>query len=149
MKFLPSPHTLISYRGVHSGEALAKKKKKRREEGSKEPVLPGEGEVICVVERIIGADHALVRCLDNPEKPRKARIPGRMRRRVWIKEGDIVIAGVWEFQPDRVDITYKYTRDELKRLLAKGLLPKEVAELAGITEEEIALTAEEMKEEGA
>ncbi len=120
------------------------KKKKPRSEKSKEIVLPGEGEILCVVDRIIGADHLLIRCLDDPEKVRKARIPGRMRRRVWIREGDVVIAAVWDFQPDKADVVYRYQRDELKRLLAKGLLPKEIAELAGITEEEIAATAEQI-----
>jgi len=127
---------------------LAKKKGMGRER-SKELILPSEGEVLCVVERVIGADHVLIRCLDNPEKPRKARIPGRMRRRVWIREGDVVIAAVWDFQPDKADVTYRYQRDELKRLLAKGLLPKEIAELAGITEEEIAATAESLAQEEA
>jgi translation initiation factor 1A len=51
---------------------------------------------------------------------------------------------VWDFQPDKADVLYRYQRDELKRLLAKGLLPKEIAELAGITEEEIAATAEQI-----
>ncbi|NPA84993.1 MAG: translation initiation factor IF-1A [Crenarchaeota archaeon] len=131
---------------------MAKKKRKKkggRAEKSKEPVLPGEGEVLCVVERIVGADHALIRCLDNPELLRDGRIPGKMRRRVWIREGDIVIAAVWDFQPKKADITYRYSRDELKRLIVKGLLPKEIAELAGITEEEIALTAEQMAMEEA
>ena len=124
-------------------------KKKSGAEKSKEVVLPGEGEVLCIVERIIGADYALIRCLDDPERVRKARIPGRMRRRVWIREGDIVIAAIWDFQPDRADITYRYQRDELKRLIAKGLLPKEIAELANITEEEIQATLQQLTmEEG-
>ncbi len=129
---------------------MAKKKKKRsRTEKSKEPVLPAEGQVLCVVERVVGADHVLIRCLDNPELLRDGRIPGKMRRRVWIREGDIVIAEVWDFQPKKADIVYRYSRDELKRLIVKGLLPKEIAELAGITEEEIALTAQQMAEEEA
>jgi len=129
---------------------LAKKKKKGgKVEKSKEPVLPGEGEVLCVVERVVGADHVLIRCLDNPELTRDGRIPGKLRRRVWIREGDIVIAAVWDFQPKKADIVYRYSRDELRRLLAKGLLPKEIAELAGITEEEIALTAQQIAQEEA
>ena len=129
---------------------MAKKKKKGgKVEKSKEPVLPGEGEVLCVVERVVGADHVLIRCLDNPELTRDGRIPGKLRRRVWIREGDIVIAAVWDFQPRKADIVYRYSRDELKRLLAKGLLPKEIAELAGITEEEIALTAQQIAQEEA
>ena len=120
------------------------KKKRGSTEKSKEPVLPAEGQVLCIVERVIGADHVLIRCLDNPELVRNARIPGKMRRRVWIREGDVVIAEVWDFQPNKADVVYRYQRDELKRLIVKGLLPKEIAQLAGISEEEIELTAQQM-----
>ena len=123
---------------------MAKKKKSPSE---KKVVLPGEGESLCVVEKIIGGDHVLIRCLDDPNSVKKAKIPGKMRRRVWIREGDIVIAAIWDFQPDRADITYRYQRDELKRLLVRNLLPKEVAELAGITEEEIEATMQQGGEE--
>ena len=119
-------------------------KKKRGTEKSKEPVLPSEGQVLCIVERVIGADHVLIRCLDDPERIRNARIPGKLRRRVWIREGDVVIAEVWDFQPNKADVVYRYQRDELKRLIVKGLLPKEIAQLAGISEEEIEMTAQQM-----
>ncbi len=119
-------------------------KKKGGVEKSKEPVLPSEGQVLCIVERVIGADHVLIRCLDDPEKVRNARIPGKLRRRVWIREGDVVIAEIWDFQPNKADVVYRYQRDELKRLIVKGLLPKEIAQLAGISEEEIEMTAQQM-----
>ncbi|GEM_PF-469790 len=120
------------------------KKKGKGVEKSKEPVLPAEGQVLCIVERVIGADHVLIRCLDNPDLLRNARIPGKLRRRMWIREGDVVIAEIWDFQPTKADVVYRYQRDELKRLIVKGLLPKEIAQLAGITEEEIEMTAQQM-----
>ncbi len=123
---------------------MAKKKRGKGVEKSKEPVLPTEGQVLCIVERVIGADHVLIRCLDNPDLLRNARIPGKLRRRMWIREGDVVIAEIWDFQPNKADVVYRYQRDELKRLIAKGLLPKEIAQLAGITEEEIEMTVQQM-----
>ncbi len=106
------------------------KKKRREETGPKEVPLPNpeEGTMICIVERILGADHLLIRCADGVQ--RKARIPGSMRRRVWIKEGDIVLAAPWDFKPDRADVIYRYERDEVKLLVEKGLVPQELLELA-------------------
>ncbi len=105
-------------------------KKRREEEAPKEVPLPNpdEGTVICIVERLLGADHVLIRCADGAQ--RKARIPGSMRRRVWIKEGDIVLAAPWDFRPDRADVIYRYERDEVKVLVEKGLVPQELLELA-------------------
>ena len=84
--------------------------------------------MVCVVERLLGADHLLIRCADGVQ--RKARIPGSMRRRVWIKEGDVVLAAPWDFRPDRADVIYRYERDEVKVLVEKGLVPQALLELA-------------------
>ncbi len=102
-------------------------KKKSREEKPKEPPLPDEATVLCVAERMLGGDHIIVRCVDG--KTRSARIPGRMRRRVWVKEGDIVLVAPWEFSPERKgDIIYRYSSDEVRKLIDKGLLPREFLE---------------------
>jgi len=110
---------------------LPKKKRRREEEESKKELLlpnPEEGTMLCVITRILGADHVLLRCQDGVE--RKARIKGSMRRRVWMREGDIVLAAPWDFKPDRADIIHRYTRDELKRLVEMGLVSEELLELA-------------------
>ncbi|WP_048061551.1 translation initiation factor aIF-1A [Hyperthermus butylicus] len=109
---------------------MARKKRRAEEEARKEPPLPSEeeGTQLCVVVRLLGADHLLIRCQDGVE--RKARIPGSMRRRVWIREGDIVLAAPWDFKPDRADVVYRYSREELRKLVEKGIVPQELLELA-------------------
>ncbi|MET1129073.1 MAG: translation initiation factor aIF-1A [Thermoproteota archaeon] len=109
---------------------MARKKGAREEEARKEIPLPNpdEGTILCVVTRLLGGDYLVVRCQDGVE--RKARIKGSMRRRVWIREGDIVLAAPWDFKPDRADIVYRYSRNELQELAEKGLLPQELLELA-------------------
>jgi len=107
------------------------KKKKHEEEKPKEPPIPGEGEVLGVVEKLLGHDKARVKCLDG--KTRLCRIPGRMKKRVWIKEGDMVLVAVWDFQPDmRGDIIYRYSKDEIKKLQQKGIV-----EISELTSEEL------------
>ena len=107
-----------------------KKKRGRAEEGKKEIPLPSpeEGTILCVVVRLLGADHLLVRCQDGVE--RKARIPGSLRRRMWMREGDIVLAAPWDFKPDRADVVYRYSREEVRKLAEKGIVPQELIELA-------------------
>ena len=107
-------------------------KKKRGEEGAKELVLPTEeGQVICVVTEMIGANYVKVLCMDGKE--RKARIPGRMRRRVWINPKDVVLLGIWEFDNSRGDVLYKYSREERKKLIEMGYLDQSLLEFEGVT----------------
>lgn len=95
--------------------------KSRKEESVEEARLPGEGEVLGVIEKMLGYDRARVRCLDG--RTRLCRIPGRMKKKVWVKEGDVVIVAIWDFQPEsRGDIVYRYTQSELRRLKESGLL---------------------------
>ena len=39
------------------------------------------------------------------------------------KQGDIVLIGLREFQPDRADVIHKYTTEEARNLQAFGELP--------------------------
>jgi translation initiation factor 1A len=98
--------------------------KKDPEAPVREVMKPAEGEVICVVKKMLGAEHIVVLCVDG--KQRTARIPGRMRKKTWIKEGDVVLVAPWDFQPDKADIIHKYMHDEIKKLIDEGVIDKEV-----------------------
>ncbi|MEM3505722.1 MAG: translation initiation factor eIF-1A [Archaeoglobaceae archaeon] len=50
------------------------------------------------------------------------RIPGKMRKKIWIKEGDVVIVVPWSFQNDRADIVWRYTNPQVEWLERKGYL---------------------------
>ncbi len=102
---------------------MPKKKRREPEEASKEPPLPGEGTVICGVIRHLGGDFLLAKCLDGVD--RKIRIPGKMRRRVWINEGDLILVGIWDFSPDRGEVIHRYSRGEVAKLLEKNVIPRE------------------------
>ncbi len=107
-----------------------KRKKKARHEESEELLLPTEeGQVLCVVTDIIGGNYVKVFCMDGKE--RMARIPGKLRRRMWINKKDIVLLGIWEFRDDRGDVLYRYTRDEKKKLLEQGYLDPALLEYEG------------------
>ena len=97
-------------------------KKKVLSEGAiSEMTYPGQGEVLGVVIKLLGFDRILVKCQDGAE--RLCRIRGKMKRRVWIREGDIVIVSPWEFQTDkRGDVVWRYTHAQADTLRRKGLL---------------------------
>jgi len=72
-------------------------KKKVLSEGQlREMVTPSEGQVFGVVTQMLGYDRLLVKCADGHE--RVCRIRGKMKRRVWIKVGDVVLVAPWDFQ---------------------------------------------------
>ena len=83
--------------------------------------LPRGRQVFGVLEERLGASRLRVRCLDG--KSRICRIPGRLKRRLWVRPGDIVIVEPWEFSGDgKGDVLYKYTKSQIQFLKRKGYL---------------------------
>jgi len=63
-------------------------------------------EQFAIAELMMGANHIRVRCEDGVE--RMGRIKGKIKKRAWIREGDIVIIVPWSFQDEKCDILYRY-----------------------------------------
>ncbi len=83
--------------------------------------LPEGNELLGIVEEMKGGSRMLVRCSDN--RIRLCRIPGKMKRRIWVKEGDIVIVKPWPVQGDeKGDIVWRYTKTQVDRLNSMGML---------------------------
>jgi translation initiation factor 1A len=80
----------------------------------------GEGEVLGTVVKMLGASHFTIQCLDS--MTRMCRLRGKMRKRVWIREGDTVIVVPWEFQDEKGDVTWRYTGPQVSWLRRKGYL---------------------------
>lgn len=83
--------------------------------------LPVANDVLCVAVKMLGFDRLMVKCQDGHE--RLCRIRGKMKRRVWIREGDVVLVSPWDFQTDtRGDIFWRYTRGQADWLRKNGYL---------------------------
>ncbi len=83
------------------------------------------GEVLGQIIQLLGGNLLLVRCVD--EKVRKIRIPGKYRKRMWSRTGDIVII-IPEFglHPDeRGTLEHRYRKNEAQFLYDRGLIPEE------------------------
>ena len=50
------------------------------------------------------------------------RIKGKIKKKVWIREGDILIVVPWSFQDDKADIIYRYTGPQVEWLRRNGYL---------------------------
>jgi len=61
-------------------------------------------------------------CFDGEK--RLCHIRGKMRKKVWINQGDIILLSLREFQDDKADVIQKYTSDEARNLKAYGELPE-------------------------
>ena len=83
--------------------------------------IPKKDEVLGLLEQRLGGSRCRVRCLDG--KTRICRIPGRLKRRLWVREGDVVLIEPWEFGGnEKGDIIFKYKPIQVKILKKKGLL---------------------------
>jgi len=85
--------------------------------------VPRGKEVFGILEQRLGASRLKVQCLDG--KSRVCRIPGRLKRRLWVRENDIVIVEPWEFGgEDKGDVIFKYTPSQVSFLRTRGYLKK-------------------------
>ncbi|MGH9992192.1 MAG: translation initiation factor aIF-1A [Nitrososphaera sp.] len=96
------------------------KKKVLSESELKELVTPQEGELLGRVIKLVGGDNIIVRCTDG--KVRTCRIRGKIKRRMWIRDNDIVLVAPWDFQPERADIIWRYIAAHAEKMKQDGLL---------------------------
>ena len=83
--------------------------------------LPAASDLLGTAVKLLGFDRILVKCQDGHE--RVCRIRGKLKRRVWIRLGDIVLVSPWDFQSDiRGDICWRYKRNQTEWLRSKGYL---------------------------
>jgi len=84
---------------------------------------PRGKEVLGILEQRLGGSRCRVRCLDG--KTRNCRIPGRLKRKLWVRENDILLIEPWEFDgDDKGDIIYKYKPNQAMWLKNNGYLDK-------------------------
>lgn len=85
--------------------------------------MPRGTEVFGIVEQRVGGSRMIVRCLDG--KTRNCRIPGRLKKRLWVREGNLVIVEPWEFGGDeKGDVVVKYRPNQADFIKRKGYLKK-------------------------
>jgi translation initiation factor 1A len=94
-------------------------KRKVTNEDRNQIVLPSGSDVLGIAARVLGAERFMVKCQDGKE--RLCRIRGKMKRRAWVREGDVVLVSPWDFQCEtRGDITWRYRANQTEWLRNRG-----------------------------
>ena len=85
--------------------------------------LPRGRQTFGILEQRVGASRTRVRGLDG--KTRICRIPGRLKRSLWVREGDLLLIEPWELGGDgKGDVIFKYRPSQVQFLRRKGYLDK-------------------------
>jgi translation initiation factor 1A len=112
---------------------MAKKKELQRQEEQRAQMeiqrvkIPRGNQVIGILETRLGGSKMRVRCFDG--KTRICRIPGRLKRKLWVRENDFLLIEPWEFGGDeKGDVLYKYKPNQVKWLKKKGIIKEAVEE---------------------
>ncbi len=88
--------------------------------------IPRGEEVIGVIEERLGGNKMRVNCFDD--KTRVSRVPGRLKRRLWLRPGDIVLIEPWELDKTKGDIIFKYPSNQIEWLKRNGYIKTEKKE---------------------
>ncbi len=84
---------------------------------------PKDDQLIGKVVELLGADRLRVECEDGNE--RMVRIPGRLRKRVWVNRDDIIIVEPWDVESDKKgDMVWRYNKNKIHQLKKKGYLKR-------------------------
>ena len=89
-------------------------------------VLKEYGTEYAILENNLG--NCRFKCYCYDDKDRLAHIRGNMRKRTWLKRGDLVLVSIRDFEKEKCDIIHKYTEEEREKLLKLGEIKKRVTQ---------------------
>jgi translation initiation factor 1A len=104
--------------GVHPPSPNANNNPKRHPPSKPQPPTAQK------VTRMLGNGRLEAQCIDGVK--RMCHIRGKMRKKVWVNAGDIVLVGLREFQDAKADVILKYMADEARSLKQYGELPENI-----------------------
>ena len=102
---------------------MTKKKQKQSSPISRKIRFPKQDEMFAVVIEMTGGSRMRALCADN--KTRMVRIGGKLKKRMWCRENDLIIVKPWSIQRDiKADLLYRYLPTERKNIIKK--VPQEL-----------------------
>jgi translation initiation factor 1A len=90
-------------------------------------------EMFAIADEILGGRRIRAVCDDGLS--RISRIPGKMRRRQWVREGDLIVVQPWDFQDEKANVCMRYTKTQSLYLSRKGVLP-DIVDLFGLSSDD-------------
>eukprot|EP00093_Oithona_nana_P010125 10125.XXX_138978_139493_1 [CDS] Oithona nana genome sequencing. len=98
---------------------------KNENEGLKrELVFKEDGQEYAQVTKMLGNGRLEATCFDGIK--RLCHIRGKLRKKVWINQSDIILVGLRDYQDARADVILKYSADEARNLKSYGEFPENV-----------------------
>ena len=83
--------------------------------------LPRKGEILGLVVQLMGGARMTVQCVDGKE--RMCRVPGKIKKYIWVQEGDYVLIEPWSIEPnEKGDVAYRYTKVQAEQLKRMGVI---------------------------
>ncbi|KAJ9115925.1 hypothetical protein QFC22_005068 [Naganishia vaughanmartiniae] len=106
---------------VSQGGKNRRRGKNENDDEKRELVFKEDGQEYAQVTKMLGNGRLEAQCFDGEK--RLAHIRGKMRKKVWINQGDIILISLRDFQDDKADVIVKYTVEEARNLKQYGELP--------------------------
>jgi len=100
-----------------------------------------DGQVYAQVVRMLGNGRLEASCFDGVK--RLAHIRGKLRKKVWISAGDLLLLGLRDFQDGKCDVILRYTPEEARTLKAYGEVPENTKINEAIVEGDDEMSGEE------
>lgn len=114
---LISHHPKICAGIIHMGKKLVKNEGDIR----RRMLMPNRNDILGIVDKNFGFTRMSVHCQDGHK--RMCRIRGKMKKRNWVREGDVVLISPWDFEYEaKGDIIFRYTQNQAYWLRDKGYL---------------------------
>lgn len=98
--------------------------KNENESEKRELVFKEDGQEYGQVLKMLGNGRLEAMCFDGIK--RLCHIRGKLRKKVWINQGDIILLGLRDYQDGKADVILRYNPDEARNLKAYGELPDNV-----------------------
>eukprot|EP00923_Selenidium_pygospionis_P019899 GHVN01034619.1.p4 GENE.GHVN01034619.1~~GHVN01034619.1.p4 ORF type:complete len:156 (+),score=32.31 GHVN01034619.1:69-536(+) len=95
---------------------------KNDEREKRELTYKEEGQVYGQVLKMLGNGRLEAYCFDGSK--RLCHIRGKMRKKVWVGAGDIILVSLRDYQDSKGDVILKYTADEARSLKNYKELPE-------------------------
>mmetsp|Transcript_13993 Transcript_13993/g.35925 ORF Transcript_13993/g.35925 Transcript_13993/m.35925 type:complete len:141 (+) Transcript_13993:139-561(+) len=97
---------------------------KNENDEKRELVFKEDGQEYAQVLRMLGNGRLEAQCIDGVK--RLCHIRGKMRKKVWVNTGDIILVGLRDYQDEKADVILKFMADEARSLKAYGELPENI-----------------------
>lgn len=108
--------------GKGKGGKNRRRGKNESDNQKRELIYKDEGQEYAQITKMLGNGRVEAQCFDGIK--RMAHIRGKLRKKVWMSQGDIILVSLRDFQDDQCDVIQKYSSDEARALKSQGELPE-------------------------